>query len=264
MNTSFRPLAKALCICATVFALLGAAARLYMLFALYDIENGFYTSALAHSLFRACGIAIAAVFFAIGHIYIKEENEPVSLPENSLTKWTSYLCGGVLGGFLLYSLVRLALDNRLSIATGFACLFAVFGLLYFFTANAKGDFHALLCISNALLILAIVFGVYFDRRISYVNHSGALFYAAAVFVMLSLLAECNFNLGRSAYRRFCSYAPTAAVLTVSLALPDIVYAIAFRRAVVLDVYYDILLLTYGVYCLVRLFTLALDKTEKTK
>lgn len=256
MNTSLRPFDRVLAICATVFAVLGAAARLYMLFALYDIENGFYTSAPAHTLFRACGIAAVIVFFAIGHIYIKEENGAVSLPESRPLSLWSYLCGAVLGGFLLYQLVRLAIYNTVGLAGGFACLFAVFALLYFYTENAKGDFRALFCISNALLLLAIVFGVYFDRSIAYVNHSAALFYAAAVFVMLAFLAEGNFRLGRSAYRRLLSYAPSAAVLSISLALPNLIYALFSRRAVIVDVYNDVLFLAYGIYFLLRLYAIA--------
>ncbi len=144
------------------------------------------------------------------------------------------------------------------------CLFAVVAMLYFltFTKKAKlGDSRALLCCGSALVLLALVFGLYFNRYISYVNHSVVLAFAAAIFLMLAIMAEANAHLDRPYLRRMLAYVPSAIVLSFTLSVPDIIYSITEKGAPIADIYYDIIILALGIFQLVRFISLCTAKSE---
>ena len=83
---------------------------------------------------------------------------------------------------------------------------------------------------------------------------------AAIFLMLTLLSEANFALRRpEAWRRYFCYAPTAILLSMTLAVPDLIAAAAYRTAVISDLYYDILLFTIGLHQAARLGAVAFAK-----
>lgn len=234
----------------------------------YDFTNGFYTDDTLRAILRIGLIALAAIFFACGYIYNKkEENRATRLPQNAVTTVTAYLAGAALCGFVLYTLAKFAAFGRLLLADGLICIFALIGAFYYFTerqyAKKGADFRALLCSANALALLVMVFGLYFNDSVSYVNHSVVLAFAAAIFLMLALVAEANFALNRPAYRRYFSYAPTAVVLSFTLAVPDLIAAITRGEAVITDIFYDILILALGLHQLARLSALAFS-AEKTE
>lgn len=246
---------------AALLAIGFAALRAFMLLTAYDFKNGFYTDDTLHGVLRYSLIVFAAIVFAVGHIYIKEGNRHISLPAGKTFKAISSLIGCVLGGFLVYVFAKAVLPmfEAPTVADLAMAFFAVLGMLYYFTVGKKGDFRALLCSASALLLLALVFGLYFNPEISYVNHSVILCYAAAIFTMLTFTAEANFALGRSAYRRYISYAPVAVVLTLAQAIPDLIVALTHRASILPDLYYDILLLAFGIYHFTRLVLIAAQK-----
>ena len=165
---------------------------------------------------------------------------------------------------MLYSFTMFAVFTSIDIAAVFLGIFALIGSFYYFTERQyKGknaDFRALLCASVALSLLVLVFDLYFDKTVSFANHSVKLAFAAAIFLMLTLLSEANFSLRRpEAWRRYFCYAPTAILLSMTLAVPDLIAAAAYRTAVISDLYYDILIFTIGLHQAARLGAVAFAK-----
>ncbi len=240
------------------------ALRIYLLQNAYRVEDGFYTDDPLHMVLRCVLVALAAIAFVMGHIYIKEEKTAFPMPENKAHKAVSAAMGCVLGGFLLYTLSKVVLPmfEMPGAADLIMALLAAIAMLYYFTGNKKGDFRAVLCIASALMLLVMVFSLYFNASVSYINHTVVLGYAAAIFMMLTVAAEANFLLGRAAYRRYLSYAPTAITLSITLSIPDLVYYCTDRTAVITDIYYDILLLALGIYHFVRLALIAVSNRKK--
>lgn len=230
----------------------------------YDAENGFYTNAPLHTVLRIALIVIAAIFFVGRYIYIKEENFPSALPVNRGVTIVSAFVGCVLGGFALFTFARAVLP-MLKTAPGVdlvISLFSLVALLYYFTTDKKGDFRALLCTASALVLLALVFGLYFNAEFAYVNHSGVLAFATAIFLMLTFVAEANFALGGTAYRRYLAYAPTAVILAFTLSIPDLLFAVTTGVCAITNFYYDILFFAFGIYHLTRLAALALGPVKE--
>lgn len=263
MNKTTRISARVLGALALIVTIGCTALRTWLLQNAYRVEDGFYTNDTLHMVLKCAFVILAAIAFAVGHIYIKEEKSATPLPEGKVFKAASMLMGCVLGGFLLYTFAKVVLPmfETPGILDLIMVAFAAAAMLYYFTGDKKADFRALLCISSALMLLIMVFGLYFNESISYVNHTIVLGYAATIFMMLTIAAEANFLLGRSAYRRYLSYAPTAIALSLSLSIPDFVYYATARTAVMTDLYYDILLLAFGIYHLVRIALIAVS-TEK--
>lgn len=263
MNKATRISARVLGAPALIVTIGCTALRTWLLQNAYRVEDGFYTNDTLHMVLKCAFVILAAIAFAVGHIYIKEEKSAAPLPEGKVFKAVSMFVGCVLGGFLLYTFAKVVLPmfEMPGVLDLIMAAFAAAAMLYYFTGDKKADFRALLCISSALMLLMMVFGLYFNESISYVNHSVVLCYAASIFMMLTVTAEANFLLGRSAYRRYLSYAPTAVALSLSLSIPDLIYSITARTTVITDMYYDILFLAFGIYHLVRLVLIAVS-TEK--
>ena len=239
--------------------------RTCMLLGGYDYENGFYTSNTQHVLLGGGLLICAALFFACGYIYNKkEENKPAVLPQTVVTSVTAFIAGAALVGYVLYSFTMFAVFSSINIADVFLGIFALVGSFYYFTERQyKGksaDFRALLCSSVALALLVLVFDLYFDKTVSFANHSVKLAFAAAIFLMLTLLSEANFSLRRpEAWRRYFCYAPTAILLSMTLAVPDLIAAVAQHTAVISDLYYDILIFAIGLHQAARLGAVAFAK-----
>lgn len=239
--------------------------RTCMLLGGYDYENGFYTNNTQHALLGGGLLVCAALFFVCGYIYNKkEENKPAALPQTSVTNVTAFIAGAALVGYVLYSFTMFAVFTSIDIAAVFLGIFALIGSFYYFTERQyKGknaDFRALLCASVAFSLLVLVFDLYFDKTVSFANHSVKLAFAAAIFLMLTLLSEANFSLRRpEAWRRYFCYAPTAILLSMTLAVPDLIAAAAYRTAVISDLYYDILIFTIGLHQAARLGAVAFAK-----
>lgn len=239
--------------------------RTCMLLGGYDYENGFYTSNTQHVLLGGGLLICAALFFACGYIYNKkEENKPVVLPQTVVTSVTAFIAGAALVGYVLYSFTMFAVFSSINIADVFLGIFALVGSFYYFTERQyKGksaDFRALLCSSVALALLVLVFDLYFDKTVSFANHSVKLAFAAAIFLMLTLLSEANFSLRRpEAWRRYFCYAPTAILLSMTLTVPDLIAAVAQHTAVISDLYYDILIFAIGLHQAARLGAVAFAK-----
>ena len=234
------------------------ALRTWLLQNAYRVEDGFYTNDTMHTLLRCVLFGMALIAFAVGHIYIKEENCQNALPEGRILRGISMFTGSVLAGFLLYNFAKVVLPmfERPDAVNFIMSIFAAAAMLYYFTGDKKGDFRALLCVASALLLLIMVLGLYFNNTVSYINHSIVFCFAAAIFTMLAIVAEGNILLARAAYRRYLSYAPTAVVLCLSLSIPDLIFYATNRAVVLTDIYYDILLLTFGIYHLCRLTQIA--------
>lgn len=246
-----------------IFSIALTTLRTSMLQNAYDIENGFYTDAAMHSVIRYSLIALVAIIFATAYIYIKEEKCSALPAEGVLAKGASVLSGCALCGFVIYTFAKAVIPALGGIGgTDLAItVLSAIAMLYFFTIGKEASFRALLCISNALVLLAIVLDLYFDRMVSYVNHSVIICFAAAIFLALAFTAEANFALKNAAYRRYLAYAPSAIVLSFTTAIPDIIYFAANRTAVLTDIYYDIIILVFGLYHLARLIEIALKKEE---
>ncbi len=230
----------------------------------YDAQNGFYTNDTLHTILRVALIVIAAIFFAGRYIYIKEGNFPSALPANRGVTLISAFVGCVLSGFVIFTFARAVLPMLKSAPSVdlVISLFSLIAMLYYFTVGKKGNFRALLCSASALLLLALVFGLYFNAEFSYINHSGVLAFAAAIFLMLAFVAEANFALGGTAYRRYLAYAPTAVILAFTLSIPDLLFAITEGVSVITNFYYDILFFAFGIYHLTRLAALAAEPVKE--
>ena len=246
----------------TVLTVIATALRV-VLMQNYSAENGFYADSSLRSVFRILLIAATAIFFVVRYIYIKEGNLPKSLPANKALRIVSAGVGCVLGGFALFTFAKAVLPAYTVSGVDLALtVLALAAMLYYFTVDKKGDFRALLCSASALLLLVMIFGLYFDPTFGYVNHSGILAFSTAIFVMLAFSAEANFALGMPAYRRYFAYAPPAAILSLALSLPDLIYTITVGGAVLTIVYYDILFLAFGIYHLTRLVVLSLEPVKE--
>ncbi len=229
----------------------------------YDAANGFYTNDSLHTVLRVLLIVIAAIFFAGRYIYIKEGNFPSTLPAGRAVKYVSAFVGCVLAGFALFTFAKAVLPMfTFSGVEAIMALFALVAMLYYFSTDKKGDFRALLCTAAALVLLAMVFGLYFNPKFSYINHSGVLCFAAAIFLMLSFVAEANFAFGGTAYRRYLAYTPTAVVLSFTLSIPDLLFAVTNGVSAITNFYYDILFLAFGIYHLTRLVVLSLEPVKE--
>ncbi len=239
--------------------------RTCMLLGGYDYESGFYTNNTQHALLGGGLLVCAALFFVCGYIYNKkEENKSAALPQTVVTNVTAFIAGAALVGYVLYSFTMFAVFTSIDIAAVFLGIFALIGSFYYFTERQyKGknaDFRALLCASVALSLLVLVFDLYFDKTVSFANHSVKLAFAAAIFLMLTLLSEANFALRRpEAWRRYFCYAPTAILLSMTLAVPDLITAAAQHTAVISDLYYDVLIFTIGLHQAARLGAVAFAK-----
>ena len=177
---------------------------------------------------------------------------------------TGFLSVCVLAGAVVYSFAKAVIPALGGIdAFDLALLaFSVVAMLYYLTIGKKAPFRSLLCIASSLVLLVIVLDLYFDRTVSYTNHSVVLCFATAIFSALTFAAEANFSLGRSAYKRYLSYVSTAITLSFALSVPDIVYFAVSKTAVIADIYFDVIILAFGIYHLARLIEIALYKEEK--
>ena len=219
--------------------------RTCMLLGGYDYESGFYTNNTQHALLGGGLLVCAALFFVCGYIYNKkEENKPAALPQTVVTNVTAFIAGAALVGYVLYSFTMFAVFTSIDIAAVFLGVFALIGSFYYFTERQyKGknaDFRALLCASVALSLLVLVFDLYFNKTVSFANHSVKLAFAAAIFLMLTLLSE-------------------AILLSMTLAVPDLIAAAAQHTAVISDLYYDILIFAIGLHQAARLGAVAFAK-----
>ncbi|MBQ8835908.1 MAG: hypothetical protein IJ002_00185 [Clostridia bacterium] len=261
MTTKSSVFSKAVTAVAALFSVAAVIIRAVLMTAYNGVE-GFYTDKSLQVVFNCLLTALAVIVFATAYIYIKEEKNPFSLPDSRSLHIVSMVATCVFAGFIVYSLGKILIIRHASFspASLLMTLFAVVALLYFVSYNAKiGEVRALLCSGSALVLLALVFGLYFDMSVSYINHSIVLCYAAAIFLMLATVAEANSYLGRPCLRRYLAFAPTAVVLSFALAIPDLIYAVANLSAPLTDIYYDVIILMLGVYHLVRLITIALTK-----
>lgn len=230
----------------------------------YDAENGFYQNDSLHNVFRYSLIAMTVIVFAAAYIYIKEGKNQISLPESRIIRIVSFFPVCVFTGFAVYCFAKLVLPmfERPGVADIVMMLLSIVSVLFFLSYEAKeklGDSRALLCSAPAIVLLALVFGLYFNPKVSYINHSVVLAFATSIFLMLTTLAEANSILKRPALRRYLAYAPTAIVLSFALSIPDIIFAITNLNAPISDIYYDIIILSLGVYHLARLTAIALEK-----
>ncbi len=269
MNTKFSVYTKAITLTTVLLTLIATVLRI-ILMGDYDVVTGFYANETLHNIFKYPLFAFAAVAFVLAHIYIKEGNSPFAMPESKAIKGVGYFCGAVFGGFILYTFACFVLPMLQDPNTAelVMALFSLVALFYFITDTKKvGDARAVLACGSALVLLALVFGLYFSvflgTGISYVNHTAVLCYATAIFLMLSAVAEANAILKRKFLCRYLSYAPVAIVLAFSLCVPNIIYTVTEKSGAPLrNFYFDIIILALGVYHLVRLVTLATIKPEK--
>ena len=264
MNKKISLLSKIYLPLCIFFATAAVALRINMMQNAYDHVNGFYTADTLHSIFGYTLAGLVAILAVTAYIYIKEENCSVFPSEGLFVKAASVLCGCASGGFIIYVFAKAVLPVASKADAGdLATLaFCAVAMLYFFTLGKKASFRSILCIFNALVLLSIVLVLYFDRTVSFVNHSIVLCFAACIFSSLTFAAEANFALERKAYRRYLAYAASAVVLSLASSIPDIVYCITKGYAVLTDVYYDIIILAYGIYHLARLTEIALKKETK--
>lgn len=271
MNKTTSVLSRAALAVASLFAIAMTVVRI-ILMNTYDAANGFYTDDALHSVFRYTLIALAVVVFAAAYIYIKEGKIQKSTQNEKFIGAAMLLPACVFTGFVVYTFAKFVIPTMPTPATAdiIMALFSAVSILYFFSHNASGkigDARALLCTAPALVLLALVFGLYFNTNVSYVNHSVILCYAAAIFLMLATVAEANSILARPYLRRYLAYAPTAVVLSLSLSIPDIIFAIANLKAPLTDIFYDIIIFALGIYHLVNLIAIAIKKPveeEETK
>lgn len=261
MNKKTSLFSKIFLALATAVTISAGTLRIYIMQTAFNPIDGFYTNDTLHAVLGYGLAAFVVIAAACAYIYIKEEKS-FALPEcGILVKGASVLAGCALCGFIIYSFAKAVIPSFGGIGIADVAMMALsaVAMLYFFTADKKGDFRALLCISSALVLLAMVLGLYFNSSISYINHSIVLCFAAAIFTMLAFAAEANFALGRPAYRRYLSYAPSAAALSLTVAIPDIVYFITSKTAVISNIYFDILFFAFGIYHLARLTEIAVKK-----
>lgn len=260
MNKKIQIYASAATIVTILFSAVFTAVRVYLMQNAYDFVRGFYTNESLHMLMRYSLIAIAVVCFAAAYIYIKEEKNSKGLPESTLTTYAAYVGAGAFAGLLLYTFAKFLLP-MLRTPSGVDILLAVIGvvaMLYFATFIYKqkiGDTRALLCSSVALALLFLVFGLYFNTSISYINHSIVLTYATAIFLMLATVAEANGLLRRPCFKRYLAFAPTAVILAFTLSIPDLIYAVTNGAAPITDIFYDIIFLSLGIFHLSRIITI---------
>lgn len=268
MNKQALATMRILYISAIVFSVLFTLLRCYMVLTGYDASSGFYTSAPLHHLLRYGLFLFAALVFIASHIYIKEENDLSPLPQNRFSRIGSCILGAALCGFALYTLAKALLFHSAYAADLIACPFALLAAFYQWTnfrgKHKTGDFRGLLTLCGALVCLSVVFGLYFNPHLSYINHTVVLAFAAFVFLMLTAAAEANFEIGRSAYRRLFSYAPISIVFTLTLAVPDFVYRFVRGNLLLSDIFYDILLLAFGLYYFAKLTAVLTARGKKTE
>lgn len=245
-----------------VFVLL----RTLMLLGGYDLDNGFYTDARLHAVLKYSLTALTVLCFVVGYVLYnkKEESHPFRLPQNTATDITSILAGAALIGYVLYSFALFAVWDRIVLADVLLGIFALIGSAYYLTErqykDKTADFRALLCSSAALALLVLVFSLYFDSTVSFVNHSIKLSFAAVVFLMLALITEAGVSIGRiDARRNFFCYVPTAVLLSMTLTVPDLIAAAIYRQALISDLYYDILMFALGLHQMARLGAAAFAK-----
>ncbi len=257
MNIKFSVYTKIATFVTAFFTIAGVVLRTVLMLSFYNGDDGFYTNGTLHLVFRYMLIVFAAVAFAAAYIYIKEGKSQISQPLCPLVRKVSLIPACVFTSFLIYTFAKVVIPtlNAPTVADLFMALFAIAAILYFFSLNSNsklGDASAILCAAPALVLLVLVFGLYFNPTVSYINHSIILCYAASIFLMLATVAEANAFLGRPFLHRYLAYAPTAVVLSFSLAIPDIVYALTALKAPLTDVFYDVIILTLGIYHLIKL------------
>ena len=245
-----------------VFTAAATALRASLMQNAYDFTNGFYTDDKLHSILRYSLIVFAVLAFTMAYIYIKERKSSNGLPETKVVTYVSFIPMCAFAGFLIYTFAKMLGYNRPGAATLVMCLFSIVAFFYFLTFTKKGnlgDSRAVLCSGSALVLLALVFGLYFNTSISYVNHSVILCYATCIFLMLSIVAEANGLLGRPHIRRYLACVPTAIVLSFTTSIPNIIYSITQGGAPITDFYYDIIILALGVFQLARLIAVCMTK-----
>ncbi len=266
MNKTTSVLSRALLTAACMFAAILTTLRT-VLMNTYDTVNGFYTNDALHLIFRYLLIALAIIVFATAYIYIKEGKIQKTAQNEKIIGIVMLFCACIFTGYVVYTFAKFVIPTMQApgAADTIMAIFATVSILYFLSNDAKGkigDARALLCTSPALVLLALVFGLYFNTNISYVNHSVILCYAAAIFLMLATVAEANSILKRPYLRRYLAYAPTAVVLAFALSIPDIIFAIANLKAPLTDIFYDIIIFALGVYHLVKLCVVACEKPDE--
>jgi len=263
MNKTTSVLSRAMLASVLLLAIALTAMRI-VLMNTYDAANGFYTNDALHLVLRYLLIAFAIVAFAAAYIYIKEGKIQKSERSEKIVGVIHTAVACVFTGFVVYIFARFVIPTLQdpNVASVIMALFSIVAILYFLTHNSSdklGDARAILCAAPALVLLALVFGLYFNTGVSYINHSVILCYAAAIFLMLATVAEANAVLQRPYLRRYMAYAPTAVVLSFALSIPDIISAITNTAAPLTDVFYDIIILALGIYHFANLCVIAASK-----
>ena len=272
MTTKTSVFSKAVTAIAVLFSVAAVILRA-ILMTTYNDAEGFYTDKTLQDVLNYMLAAFAVIVFAAAYIYIKEGKIQISLPEGRVSNAFSVFAACVFGGFIVYSFGKLVIGRakgglweKPSGAELVMALFCVVAMLFFISGKSQklGDARALLCSGSALVLLALVFGIYFDLEISYINHSVVLCYAACIFLMLAIVAEANSYLGRPWLRRYLAFAPTAVVLSFALTIPDFIYAVLNLASPISDIYYDFIIFAMGVYHLVKLIRVSLVKFEEVR
>lgn len=263
MNTRSSVLTKTMSIVAILFSIGAVVIRtLLMLDKNYNSASGFYPDVALRYILNYTLVAFTIISFVMAIIYIKEGKNQIFFPQNTAVNVISLITACVFGGFVIYTLAGFILPGSTAPANSelISAVLCVPAVLYFASGKSKmGDARAILCTGSALILLALVFGLYFSTEISYVNHNAILCYGAAIFMMLTIVAEANSLLGRKFLRRYISYAPVAIVLSFALSIPNITYAIINLAAPTQNIYHDFIFFALGAYHLAKLLSLTLIK-----
>jgi len=241
---------------ALVLAIAAAVTRTVLVLTALDPTLGHFEPSAATDILWPLLIILSVVFCAVFSIVIREELREKK-PENTLpTVFASAfaaISAAVWAGTQAFEVFR---AEGLALPFGILMLLCAVGLiLYFITAvpNAAASAPRITaCLSAVLFCTFYLLYSYFDT--SFTLNSPVKIFDQLTFIALTVffLAECRFLFGKL---RFTLYAPAAliaATLSLTSALPALVYRIAEERSLIGTDAHAFLMLAFFLYAAARL------------
>ena len=245
-----------LLITALALSLAAAALRTALTLNAFDTALGHFKASAVTDIFLPLLFIFSAILYAIFSLIIREElsekKPDVSLPTVFASAFAA-ICAAVWMGAQFFEVIR---AEGLALPFGILLLLCAIGLvLYFITAvpsNGASALRVVACICAVLFCVFYLLYSYFDT--SFTLNSPVKIFDQLSFISLVLffLAECRFLFGKI---RFTLYAPVAlitATLSLSNALPSLVYRIAEGSSLIGTDAHAFLMLAFFLYVAARL------------
>ena len=222
-----------------LLALVGIIARMFSLLRFYDIDIGYYrTAAVLPDIFHGLCVLMIPISLSVIYFLPKSGEHKYVSPMQRCTVDT--IVGAIfaafgVGAYVIYGMVS-TLDEsgaNYSVVSGagvyieaLSIIFGFFAIIYFIlvAANktAKGEGHVYFGYAVIAFVLMSLAKTYFDFYTTMNSPNKMLLQITFMTIMVYLLYELRFSIGRAAPRVYSGFALLALYFTAVCSVPGIV------------------------------------------